>query len=543
MLSLYVDGVENCAHLVETDITAQAASLVLPPGSYTIRIDSGGITKPGGPADPERVVQLWIRGGRHLDRATNVATHSRFRSLCGSADVLLLDVSVETTLYAFWFEAQQPYPAGGVKLAVQTATSTRYLDVKAPDQCVPLPGDEIAERAASMPLATGTYVVAIDSGAFICFPDRRDAEPMVLLWVEGGQLRDRATGQVIPRMVRTLNGYGACHVIDVLAPSLLRAFWFGGFVPDHSGAIVLKIREDALQTPKYRALLIDGRSEHPTWAKFSTMLTYYLEQTGLFQVDRFRAEQSKDSSVAGLELDFSLYDVVVLNYSSTTPWPPQIRAAFESYVSGGGGFVAVHSSGNAFPSWPDYNAMTALGGWHGRDEQDGFYLFYDDSGTLRREKHPDWPAGQHPPANAYLMTLRDTTHPIVTGLPATWMHAHDELYSSLRGPADQVTILATAYSDPTTPNGTGRHEPLLMTVAYGRGRVFHTTLGHTSAEDGVRSAECVAFITTFQRGAEWAASGAVTQSLPADFPTASATSSRPFPFEPTTPVRERLPRG
>lgn len=83
MLSLYVDGVENCAHLLDADITAQAASLVPPPGSYTIRIDSGDITRPGGPADPGLVVHLWIHGGRHLDRATNVATHSRFRSLCG----------------------------------------------------------------------------------------------------------------------------------------------------------------------------------------------------------------------------------------------------------------------------------------------------------------------------------------------------------------------------------------------------------------------------------------------------------------------------
>ena len=187
--------------------------------------------------------------------------------------------------------------------------------------------------------------------------------------------------------------------------------------------------------------------------------------------------------------------------------------------------------------------MTALGGWHGRDKQDEFYLFYDDGGMLRKEKHPDWLAGQHPPADDYLMTLHDTTHPIVNGLPATWTHAHDELYSSLRGPADNVTILATAYSDPTKPDGTGRHEPLLMTVAYGRGRVFHTILGHTNEEDGTRSAECVAFITTFQRGAEWAASGTVTQSIPDDFPTTSATRSRPFQFEPNVPVREGIPRG
>ena len=40
------------------------------------------------------------------------------------------------------------------------------------------------------------------------------------------------------------------------------------------------------------------------------------------------------------------------------------------------------------------------------------------------------------------------------------------------------------------------------------------------------SMECVGFITTFQRGAEWAATGQVSQAVPNDFPNADATSSR-----------------
>ena len=40
------------------------------------------------------------------------------------------------------------------------------------------------------------------------------------------------------------------------------------------------------------------------------------------------------------------------------------------------------------------------------------------------------------------------------------------------------------------------------------------------------SMECVGFITTFQRGTEWAASGQVSQAVPDDFPKADATSSR-----------------
>ena len=100
------------------------------------------------------------------------------------------------------------------------------------------------------------------------------------------------------------------------------------------------------------------------------------------------------------------------------------------------------------------------------------------------------------------------------------MHAEDELYDRLRGPAENLTVLATAYSDPST-RGTGKHEPILMTVQYGRGRVFHTTLGHHTL-----AMQCAGFITTLQRGAEWAATGKVTQAVPEDFPGADTTSLR-----------------
>jgi hypothetical protein len=65
-------------------------------------------------------------------------------------------------------------------------------------------------------------------------------------------------------------------------------------------------------------------------------------------------------------------------------------------------------------------------------------------------------------------------------------------------------VLATGFSA-TETGGSGQHEPLLMTVQFGQGRVFHTTLGHdTKAMQGV------AFQVTLQRGTEWAATGDVT---------------------------------
>ena len=48
-----------------------------------------------------------------------------------------------------------------------------------------------------------------------------------------------------------------------------------------------------------------------------------------------------------------------------------------------------------------------------------------------------------------------------------------------------------------------------------------TVLGHD-----IPALSCVGFITTFQRGTEWAATGKVTQKIPAGFPTAETVSFR-----------------
>jgi type 1 glutamine amidotransferase len=100
------------------------------------------------------------------------------------------------------------------------------------------------------------------------------------------------------------------------------------------------------------------------------------------------------------------------------------------------------------------------------------------------------------------------------------MHQGDELYARLRGPGKNMTVLATAHSDPAN-SGTGHDEPVLMTISYGQGRVFHTTLGHD-----INALSSIDFVVTFQRGTEWAATGKVTQKVPASFPTANSVSFR-----------------
>jgi type 1 glutamine amidotransferase len=269
-----------------------------------------------------------------------------------------------------------------------------------------------------------------------------------------------------------------------------------------------------------RALIIDGQNNHD-WKQTTPVLKKILEDTGMFQVDVLTTPP-KGGDFSTFKPEFDKYKLVVGNYNefpAGDKWPEDVKSAFEQYIRGGGGFVSYHAADNAFPEWKAYNLMIGIGGWLGRNEKAGPYWYFQD-GKLTSDPTPG-PAGNHGARTPFVVVMRDTKHPIAKGLPAKWMHAPDELYSKMRGPGENMTVLGTAMSDPAN-RGTGHDEPMLMVLNYGKGRIFHTTLGHDPA-----AMSCVGFIVTLQRGAEWAATGKVTQKVPSDFPTADKVSTRP----------------
>ncbi len=288
----------------------------------------------------------------------------------------------------------------------------------------------------------------------------------------------------------------------------------------------------ATPSDRIKVLIVDGQNNHQ-WATTTPLLRKILTDTGRFTVDVSTAPAAapgaprlpKDATPAQKAAHgdaqkkhaaavaehktrvaaqwaawrpaFAPYAVVLSNYNGET-WPEEVRRAFVDYVKNGGGFVSYHAANNAFPDWPEYNTMIGLGGWGGRNEKSGPYLRL--RGMLWTRDLTAGPGGGHGPQHEFVVEVREPQHPIVRDLPARWLHAKDELYHGLRGPAENVTVLASALSAATK-----EHEPMLMVIPFGKGRVFHTTLGHA-----IEAVNGLGFQVTLARGTEWAATGRVT---------------------------------
>ncbi len=300
----------------------------------------------------------------------------------------------------------------------------------------------------------------------------------------------------------------------------------------------------ASEAKKIKVLIVDGQNNHEVWPKSTVMMKQYLEETGMFKVDvartkfTWKGEREADwLPIAGVgetqdlkepktdpdfAPDFEKYDVVVNNFGwKAAPWPEATQKAFEKYMANGGGMVTIHAADNSWGEWNEYNKMIGIGGWGNRDETFGPYVYYTNDGELIHDNSVG-KAGTHGGRKEIKMIVRNREHPITKGMPKEWLSGVDECYAKLRGPAENMTILVTG-KDQTEKAPTDRHEPMLMVLDYGKGRVFHDALGHDDY-----SYENVGFINSFLRGTEWAATGKVTIPICEDFPTAKENTIRKF---------------
>ncbi len=271
-----------------------------------------------------------------------------------------------------------------------------------------------------------------------------------------------------------------------------------------------------------KGVIITGQNNH-NWPVSHKAIKMTLENSGLFKMD-LAISPAAGEDMSSFDVDFSKYAFVFLDYNGD-PWPEKMNKDFLEYVKNGGGVVVYHAADNAFADWDEYNKIIALGGWGGRNEKSGPYVYWKDGSPVRDTTAGT--GGSHGARHEFIMNRRVASHPIIDGLPERWKHASDELYDRMRGPGDIKDLLYTAYS-PMEKGGSGREEPLVFTVEYGKGRIFHIMLGHCgdTLEDNP-AMQCAGFQTLLLRGSEWCATGNVTQKVPADFPTETSVSLRP----------------
>lgn len=265
-----------------------------------------------------------------------------------------------------------------------------------------------------------------------------------------------------------------------------------------------------------KVLVIGGQNNHD-WAKSTPFLEKLLNRTGRFQATVNNAPGPKAPQAAwdAWQPRFRDFGCVLLDYNGQT-WPEGVQKDFVEYVRGGGGVVVIHAANNAFTGWKEYEQMVGLL-WRGSDYGDS--LYFDKEGNIVREKPGKGRGMGHGGQYDWRMTTRDTSHPITQGMPLHWLHAKDELYHGQRGPAQDMHILLSAYSDPGN-GGTGKDEPIVWWVPFGKGKALTNVMGHVGDTTPL---ECVGFQLILLRSIEWLSTGACRTPLPENFPTEKQT--------------------
>ena len=231
---------------------------------------------------------------------------------------------------------------------------------------------------------------------------------------------------------------------------------------------------------KIKTLVITGLgSDQLVWMTRSTAVMNILDNAGIFSAKLINTPPEGED-MSGFSPKFSKYDLVVIDYEGD-PWPEKTVAALEEFVKSGGGVVRIQSvSGPGMSETPS---------------------------VRRTEK------------NDFEVRMRPVEHPVIKGLPSRWVHPGDVIIKGVPLSDENLVVLATAATDRRRGEG-GNPEPVLLAKEEGKGRVFWTLLGTPDLEEN-KSLKCAGFIVTLQRGAEWAATGKVTQEVPFDFPTAA----------------------
>ena len=230
-----------------------------------------------------------------------------------------------------------------------------------------------------------------------------------------------------------------------------------------SVAAALTAAPDQKLEPKHiRVLLVTGE-DHPAhlWKETAPAVRKVLEKDPRLEV---RIVEDPEFLASPVLAD---YDVICLHFKNYKPLmhEAQSRENLAKLVKQGQGLVLLHFASGAFEDWPEFVRL---------------------AGRVWDRKT------SHDPRGPFTVRITQPQHPIMQGMHD--FQADDELYTCLIGETP-IEVLAVARSKIT-----GKDHPMAFVFEYGKGRVFHTPLGHD-----VRAIEIPGVAELIRRGCLWAA--------------------------------------
>ena len=220
---------------------------------------------------------------------------------------------------------------------------------------------------------------------------------------------------------------------------------------------------NAAANRKTQVLLVTGQDYpgHP-WPQTAPALRELLEKHPRLTVRVVEDPHFLDSPALGR------YDVVLLHFMNwEQPSPgPAARENLRRFVEGGKGLMLVHFACGAWQDWPEFKNFAGRA-WDPK---------------LRG----------HDPHGQFRVEIADPQHPITKGLEP--FDTVDELYTCLAGDRP-IHVIATARSKVDN-----KDYPMAFALDYGKGRVFHTVLGHD-----LKAVTNSSVPELFRRGCAWAA--------------------------------------
>jgi uncharacterized protein len=221
-------------------------------------------------------------------------------------------------------------------------------------------------------------------------------------------------------------------------------------------------------------LLSGGQRQHHGYREQALYLAGTLENTGRFQVTI-----GEDAAIFETPA-IRKYDLVIVTADRRDDefkFTPSQQEAIFDFVRSGHGYVSIHGADNAPKDWlPPWKEM--LGG------------IYSHVGK------PDGKALK----GSYTVKIADTASPVTQGLKDFTLK--DELYTNMQMQPEVQPLATIEYQ--------GVVWPVAWTHTFGKGRVFHTSLGHRDfgpdKDDPLRDPNLNKLIL---QGVDWVAAGRI----------------------------------